>query len=1048
MRIAHSPFYGGSMGAEEVKGTSPQVQSLPPAETAGAETSLFEDSPQDPRGRPTLDLGIIQETAKNVVHALTGQKPFEINLSTMPAITPLPRGNEGGGQEVVASVRRQTGDGKQTSHCLKVEQGQVRVLKGSQVITVSAGTKLVLEAGDIVEHMDGGQPVVITDSRLAARSAGAQTSHFSDKPEIKTTFVEFEKFRARVGRIATTLFDKREGYIRKMMWNAEYNRLEAMGLSAEEASRQTSEKIVKGIYDGTIFDVTPERTAAEARLPSVQEGAQSRLPTMVDTSLDVPNGPQQAPRLDPKTIDHHGRHELIDAQGLPVDKNASMMVLDKFQRALTEAGGDVDLALKKLDIRRVTTDNLGDGAFGTWLMKNARRVLMAMKSGGEIGPGLSIDDLRVATDFEDFKLFRVQCNDLAYQKTPGAQLGAALVEAHNQIISHNPEAFNPGGDRFNPKCDGVTKARIMAEAHEAIETVISDSQVRKSMAAGFFEARTKGIAAAQEGIVPELTDADQVVVDVNKMRAAYGGKMPVFIEFAAPAGAAAEGGHRTQLTFLEQPLIDGQPIRRTMIGAIPNIPEVNGKNMSATLEALNALEKQRATELGVDVRPWGARANVAFNFAGSVLTPEEVSTVIRAKLDLSIPEALRAKTTEVKPGSPAPSEGRLPSTVDLGRVTTATPILGPNGEVLGGILAGDDGFMLVGQEGQSLQLKTDRGVITLDGKQASMAKVSSGDTIILKDGRKISLINSWELAPGGVADSRRPSLLKGGWNVATAFSAMYGMDLAEHFDVGTVYQRLGASLGMFGGFLAVAPVEMGLMYPGMAPGKEGFQSLASAIGRTTGIADLQEGGLSHKLIGTTGGILGGIASKQALDAAWEFLRQRGTVGVSLDQAIRSTPLVQYVTTLGAAGASLMSSAWAYVAPVIEGVGGVFEGIGTTIVGAAVALKGAALAVGGAAAAVVLADTNIGTWVGDKIYEAVHPKAPKHEKEDGRGEWFGDKIYEWAHPEAHQRHHEDGIAEAIGDKVYAGAQKVKEWFGKEEELPRVTKRSEIKMVKAS
>jgi hypothetical protein len=216
------------------------------------------------------------------------------------------------------------------------------------------------------------------------------------------------------------------------------------------------------------------------------------------------------------------------------------------------------------------------------------------------------------------------------------------------------------------------------------------------------------------------------------------------------------------------------------------------------------------------------------------------------------------------------------------------------------------------------------------------------------------------------AESRLTSFFEGKSAVVLMAAAMFGHDIAEHFHWGSPDQRMGVSAGTFAGFVAHNPVmliEMALMGPGMQPGRDIFETLASGIGKATGIADLQEGGLSHKLLGSTGAAAGGAFSLKMADIAWEFLRQRGTVGVSLVDAIRSTPIVQYATAGGAWGASLLNGAWAYVAPTLTAAGEGLVGLGA----GAVVLAGAA----GGGLGYVVHESGLGRvigtdWLGEKI----------------------------------------------------------------------------------
>ncbi len=310
----------------------------------------------------------------------------------------------------------------------------------------------------------------------------------------------------------------------------------------------------------------------------------------------------------------------------------------------------------------------------------------------------------------------------------------------------------------------------------------------------------------------------------------------------------------------------------------------------------------------------------------------------------------------------SPMESRLTRMIDLGRLETSTPILRKNGEVLGGILSGEDGFMVVGQQGQTLHLKTDSGLIELGGPSAAMARVSPGDAIVLGDGREIPLINTREASvPIDVAPSGETSLLEGSIPYVMGY-AVLASKLAEHFHIGTADQRAGAGLGMLGGTIAAAPLaisELILMGPGILFGGLGMRKASHAIGNAMNVETLKEGGLGNVFADWVGEMAGGMA----------FLG--GAIKIFGIEAIEG------------AGAALWNGLGA----------GAFAAEGVAVA----ALPYLLIAAAGGALGYGIHASGIG--------RVIHT--------DQAGEWLGDKIYSWTHSE---------------------------------ELPRVTKRSEIKMVK--
>ncbi|MFO1463097.1 MAG: FHA domain-containing protein [bacterium] len=348
-----------------------------------------------------------------------------------------------------------------------------------------------------------------------------------------------------------------------------------------------------------------------------------------DTSL-VPRPETQ--HLDKATIDHHGRF------GNP--KNATEQLLDRLEAtldivrddpqalkaaredktAMKTAGGDpvVAAALRELNLREVTTDNLADGGWCVWIAKNQARVL------GD--PGLR-KLIAEATHFEDFSAFGTEYNP----KDPSVRLQAALFQKYGEILKDNGII---GSDRFPPE----KAEKVMGEALAAIDKMVGDPAAREAAAAEFFQKVEAGREkAAADALMPEASvhDADTNLsfFDLTKL-----GDFTVFQQWLALPRVEPKAGSPDTLQVSVVPMKpatarDGSAAPRTLqIVAIPNGRELpSGKGLLSVLERMNAAEKAKAEKLGVEANTWFGKDNVILpNPAkgGTLLTPKEVSDIL------------------------------------------------------------------------------------------------------------------------------------------------------------------------------------------------------------------------------------------------------------------------------------------------------------------------------------------------------------------------------------------------------------------------------------
>ncbi len=372
-----------------------------------------------------------------------------------------------------------------------------------------------------------------------------------------------------------------------------------------------------------------------------------------DTSL--PARPETQ-HLDKATIDHHGRF------GNP--KNATEQLLERLEAtletvkadpkalkaakadagAMKAAGGDpvVAAALRELNLRQVTTDNLADGGWCVWIAKNQTRVLADPALRKLIGE---------ATHFEDFTAFGTEYNP----KDPGVRLQAALFQRYGEILQQHGIV---GADRFPPEKAG----QVMGEAVAAIDKMLADPTAREAAASEFFAKVESGREkAAAQALIPEASvhegETNLSFFDLSKL-----GDFTVFQQWLSLPRVEPKAGSPDTLQVSVVPMkaataADGASVPRTLqIVAIPNGRELpSGKGLLSVLERINAAEKAKAEKLGVEPNQWFGKDNVILpNPAkgGTVLTTREVSEILTSP-ELGL---FRAETNVLPMKKPAGGE--------------------------------------------------------------------------------------------------------------------------------------------------------------------------------------------------------------------------------------------------------------------------------------------------------------------------------------------------------------------------------------------------------
>ncbi|MCE9624187.1 MAG: hypothetical protein K8R69_01850, partial [Deltaproteobacteria bacterium] len=408
-----------------------------------------------------------------------------------------------------------------------------------------------------------------------------------------------------------------------------------------------------------VAKVWSEQVIADAR------AYQAGRTHIYDTSL--PAKPETA-HMDPATVDHHGRFanpknsteqligkmeaslEVVKGDTEALDGAAKDVgAVDAARRGLREAGVqkptekqviEIAAALRELNLKEVTTDNLADGGWSVWIAKNQARILA--------DPALR-KRVEAATHFEDFTAFGTEYNP----KDPAVRLQAALFQEYGKILKDNGII---GSDRFTP----AQAPKVMGEALNAIDKMVFNPNLQEASAAEFFEKIEAGKKVASEkGLIPDASvhsgDTNLSFFDLTKL-----GEFTVFQQWLALPRVAPSGKPDTiQVSVVPmKPLeatVDGKILkadRKLQIVAIPNGRELpSKKGLLTVLETMNRAEVAKAEALGLTPKEgespkqgqlprdhfstlWFGKDNVILpNPAkgGSLLTTSEVSGLLTGK---------------------------------------------------------------------------------------------------------------------------------------------------------------------------------------------------------------------------------------------------------------------------------------------------------------------------------------------------------------------------------------------------------------------------------
>jgi ppGpp synthetase/RelA/SpoT-type nucleotidyltranferase len=341
-----------------------------------------------------------------------------------------------------------------------------------------------------------------------------------------------------------------------------------------------------------------------------------------DTSLPVK--PETA-HLDKATVDHHGRfaneknttEQLIDrldsALGVARQNDLALArakkdakAMAEARRGLLEAGvakpseaqvTEIAAALRELNLREVTTDNLADGGWSVWVAQNQARVLA--------DPNLRAL-ITEATHFEDFTAFGTEYNEQA----PGVRLQAALFQKYGEILASHKIV---GSDRFSP----AQAPQVMAEALRVIDQMVDDPTQREAAAEDFFtQVEAARETAVAQGLLREISvhegSTDLSFFDLSQL-----GDFTVFQQWLALPRVETRAGSPDTLQVSVAPMGtskagDGTQVPRTLqIASIPNGRKLpSGKGMLVALERINAAEKAKAESLGLEANFWFGKDNV------------------------------------------------------------------------------------------------------------------------------------------------------------------------------------------------------------------------------------------------------------------------------------------------------------------------------------------------------------------------------------------------------------------------------------------------------
>jgi|GEM_PF-4728931 len=270
-----------------------------------------------------------------------------------------------------------------------------------------------------------------------------------------------------------------------------------------------------------------------------------------------------------RVLDHHG----VYAQ----EKNSTEQLLDLFEGALKQARGNVAAAIRLLNIREISSDNLGDGGWCVWIAQHQRQVLE--------NPSLR-DTIRRATHFEDFTAFgnNYERND------PAVQLQAAVFKRYGDNLKSKGIL---GSDRFPPAQAKV----VVGDAMQDISLLLSDSALLKKTANEFWaEVDAAKEVAARSILLEEFVGGRRVLAfyDMAPLRS-----FSIFAQWLAVPDLQRELAPAEKLllqaTVASMPPVEGPHGASTR--SLPIIAIPDGRELPSQKGLLSVLQKMSDAEL-------------------------------------------------------------------------------------------------------------------------------------------------------------------------------------------------------------------------------------------------------------------------------------------------------------------------------------------------------------------------------------------------------------------------------------------------------------------
>jgi hypothetical protein len=337
----------------------------------------------------------------------------------------------------------------------------------------------------------------------------------------------------------------------------------------------------------------------------------SRLPAFFRTLViaDCNLGP--AYKKQARVMDHHGIYPDVD------HTNATMQMLNSMEDAIGSTQGQVERAMRHLDIQSVTTDNLGDGAWSVWCAQNQRRVL---------GSAALRNLIREATHFEDYAAFGGDYD----RSAPGVELQAAIFLMYGNLL----ESYGiRGGDRITELAP-ADQGMLMHMAMNAITQMVDVPDIRRAAAQQFWHELDQAIE-----LVPSAEMFRRTIVDGSEI-AFY--DLSVVQQFSIfqqwLAFPAAERNTPLQVTVNPVRTIDGAvdtaDTHNVMIAAIPF-----GRRLPGGFDPLTLVPFVNADEQGLagdrPAAPWFGRPGLILPLPtmGSRIAPTDLANTLVTAID-------------------------------------------------------------------------------------------------------------------------------------------------------------------------------------------------------------------------------------------------------------------------------------------------------------------------------------------------------------------------------------------------------------------------------